>query len=88
MTASAVWIRVGDSLPPPSTDPARDYGAWTDSEDVLATDGAVIIVARVRYWADPPEDGGPEFIEHGRDGYRARGLTYWASLPSLPGEVP
>lgn len=76
------WIRCRVALPEPSSDPDNDYGAWVNSKRVLAWADGKAWTAYVQHW--PKDEGGPRWIQSGRDGYDLEGVTHWQPLPDGP----
>lgn len=75
-----------EELPPPSTEPDKDYAAWVESDWVLAwsKDDPIPMVACVQHW----EDGTTRWVQRGRDGYTMDDVEIWKALPILEGHGP
>ena len=78
------WIGVRDWVPKPSTLDSEDYGAWVNSDRVLAWDGRAVWVAYVQHWRGDDEPEPYRWVSAGRDGYGIEGITHWQPLPEVP----
>ncbi len=72
------WIPVTERLP----EPDEDYGPFTYSVVVLATDGVGCHCAFYQRYED--EEFEPSWILTGPDGYELGGVTHWMPLPEPP----
>lgn len=73
------WTHISTALP---EGVAEDYGAWTESRNVLAVVGSGwVAVVRLQRWEEGRE---LRWVLAGRDGYAAENVTHWRELPAAP----
>lgn len=71
------WYSVEDCLPKIRED---TYGINQSKRVLMLMTGGVMLVGYLQQW----DDYGPEWVQCGRDGYKAENVTHWRWLPMLP----
>lgn len=73
------WYSVEDCLPKIRED---DYGINQSKRVLMLMKGGVMLVGYLQQW----DDYSPEWVQCGRDGYKAENVTHWRWLPMPPNQ--